>query len=628
MCGFAVYLGTDLEQGKSFTERANRLLAHRGPDDEGVFVGDYVVFGHRRLSIVDLSARAHQPMTSADGRWVIAYNGEVYNHLDLRSRLCKGWAFRTHSDTETVLAALALRGPGALEEMVGMWSLALWDTCEKRLFVSRDRYGQKPLYWRLCDDGSLGFASEIQPLLETGEHPAIYEPALAEFLATGNYGHLAERTFFRDVFEFPPAHWAWVSARDRRVSPVRYWRFPIAAEKERRPYDDTARRQFRSAFEEAVSSQLMSDVPVGATLSGGMDSSAVVGIVASKGTADPLSVFTAQAAGMRFDESSYVRAVEEKWPGRLDIHWVPLERMTLSEVLTEAIRTQEEPFGDPSIVAHGFLMDAAKKAGISVILGGQGGDELLFGYAYMGHALLASSLRRGKTRWALAEARALQLDRHSLLRIGLSAVLPGFERKVRSRLRLRRRGWLTPALRNGVMDNLPALAATSDRTSVWLETIERLALPHLTHYDDRSAMARSIEGRMPFLDHRLAEVVGSLDESAFLNGGHQKRILRESCGDLIPQLVLARRDKIGFFTPMREILRTELEWVRSLVTDDYAQTLNVFDVGEIKLHLDALLAGNDLGDSAHCVWRALSVRLWAECFAVSPMEGLRGASRR
>src|ERR1700730_4072452 len=233
MCGISVYLGPDSAKGKTFAERANRLLTHRGPDDEGIYVGDGVVLGHRRLAIVDLSAAGHQPMISPDGRWVIIYNGETYNHLDLRTRLCRDWNFQSRTDTETVMAALALNGPAALEQMVGMWALALWDTHERRLLLSRDRYGQKPLYWRSNPDGSLRFASEMKPLLENEEQPAMYAPAIAEYLATGNYGHLVERTFFRDVFSFPPAHWAFIKLGDQRPSPNRYWRFPIRPKKER-----------------------------------------------------------------------------------------------------------------------------------------------------------------------------------------------------------------------------------------------------------------------------------------------------------------------------------------------------------------------------------------------------------
>jgi asparagine synthase (glutamine-hydrolysing) len=617
MCGFVVYLGNDAERGLGFAARGNLLLAHRGPDDEGIYTGEGVAFGHRRLSIVDLTSAAHQPMISPDGRWVIAYNGELYNHHDLRARICREWTFHSRSDTETILAALALNGPAAFEHMVGMWALALWDSKEKRLLLSRDRYGQKPLYWRLADDGILRFASEISPLLEEGERPAMYAPALAEFLATGNYGHLGERTFFRDINSFPPAHWASVQVGDRTVQPRRYWRFPIASNGDRRPYDETARRQFRKTFEEAVSSQLMSDVPLGATLSGGLDSSAVAGCMARLHGDDQIVIFTAQAEGSAFDETRYVKAVEDKWPGRFLIHRIHLGRMSLSEHLAETIRAQEEPFGDPSIAAHGLLMKSAREAGIKVVLGGQGGDELLFGYPFMLHALLSASMRKGSLKWAIREAQSLGTDWRTFLRMAFSAFLPDAERRARLRSRQSRRWWLSDALKGVDHEQSSGLAPTSDVEAIRLETVERLALPHLTHYDDRSGMARSIEGRMPFLDHRLAETVGSLGAEAFVGEGKSKRILRESCGDLIPDEVLQRRDKIGFFTPLGDMLRAESQWVRGFVADDRARSLNLYDCDVVSSRLDGLVGGECASDAAHIVWRALAARLWVETFNVS-----------
>ncbi len=619
MCGIVGYFGIDRIKGREFVARGNALIAHRGPDDEGLFVSEEVVLGNRRLAIVDLSHAGHQPMTSPCGRWTIAYNGEVYNHSHLRERYCKDWLFRSRTDTETLLALLALKGTAAFSEMVGMWALAFWDAKEHTLLLARDRYGQKPLYWRACTDSSFRFASEMKPLLEPDEANAMYPPAVAEYLATGNYGHLGDRTFFRDLFSFPPAHWAIISETDRKPQAVRYWRLPIAPKQERRPYDETVCKEFRRAFEDAVASQLMSDVPVGATLSGGLDSSAVVGAMARLGDQQEIPIFTAQTAGSVYDESRYVKAVETHWPNRLRVHWIRSETISLSQSLPEAICTQEEPFGDPSIIAHGVLMRAAKEAGVPVILGGQGGDEILFSYTQMLQSLLASSLRESRVGWVINEARALHLSIKPMLRIGLSAFFPRVEKEARARARLHRRSWLSPALREAAVDGDAKLPAMSDVHAVWLEFIERVALPHLTHYDDRSGMHYSIEGRMPFLDHRLAEIVGALDFTAFLREGRQKYILREACRDLLPEVVLDRRDKIGFHTPMRDLLRAEFKWVHRQLTDEFSRDMKIFQADAVQTALDDLSGGNGAGEASHRVWRALCVRLWAEAFAVSPV---------
>src|SRR5687768_17069837 len=177
MCGIAAYLGSDTQQGSAFVSRTTRMLRHRGPDDEGIFIGEGIALGHRRLSIIDLTKAGHQPMTSPDGRWTLVYNGEIYNHQTLRSRLRAKWSFQGRSDCETLLAALSVHGPAIFNDLVGMWALALWDARQQCLLVSRDRYGQKPLYWRRMLDGALCFASEMSPLIEPAERPHMFAPA-------------------------------------------------------------------------------------------------------------------------------------------------------------------------------------------------------------------------------------------------------------------------------------------------------------------------------------------------------------------------------------------------------------------------------------------------------------------
>jgi asparagine synthase (glutamine-hydrolysing) len=618
MCSIAGYLGGDLERGRRFVERANRLMVHRGPNDGGVFVGSRVVLGNRRLSILDLTPAGHQPMISPDGRWVLVFNGEIYNHLELRARHCKDWPFRGHCDTETLLALLAELGPAVLEQLVGMWAFALWDATEERLLLSRDRYGQKPLYWRSNADGSLRFASEIKPLLEEDEKSACNPTAIAEFLALGNYEHLEGETFFRDIRSFLPGHWAWVTV-GATPRAYRYWRFPTLPVSERRPLDAAITKRFRSALEEAVNSQLLADVTVGATLSGGLDSSAIVGLVATDDLPGPIPVFTAQAAGSQDDESRYVLAVEEKWKGRLQLNWTPLAEMRLQNTLRNVVRIQEEPFGDPSIIAHGLLMEAARSANVPVILSGQGGDELLFGYSWMCAALQASALRHGNKDWALSEMRQQKLTAATKARIYSAAFVTGMEGFARHRSRLAKRHWLSRSLRRAAHCDM-AMGSMSDIVSMQLEAVERVCVPHLTHYDDRNGMARSIETRMPFFDHRLAEVLAELHPSAFLSGGQTKHILREACGDLLPPLVRQRRDKVGFFTPLEVMMQRENEWARSLVLDERARQLNFYDIAEVQRCAIVCASTTADSDAALRLWRCLVVRLWAEEFNVQPLS--------
>jgi asparagine synthase (glutamine-hydrolysing) len=626
MCGIAAFLGEDARAGLAFGRRANALMAHRGPDDSGLYSGAGVTLAHRRLSILDLSARGHQPMTSPDGRFTLIYNGEIYNHQALRGGLERQWRFESSCDSETLLAALAIDGPAALERMVGMWALALWDARDERLFLSRDRYGQKPLYWRAAADGSLRFASEIAPLIEPDERPAAFLPALAEFLAVGSYDHIPQRTFFRDVRSFPAGSSAWIGRGERGFSPARYWRFPIKPQKALRPFDKAARDQVRRTFIEAVESQVLSDVPLAATLSGGVDSSSVVGAMASLSPGRTIKVFTAQAEGSAFDESRYVSAVKDLWGERLDIETIRSERMVLSALAEAVVRAQGEPFGDPSIIAHGLVVKAAAKAGVGVLIGGQGADEILLGYPYMSPSIVASQLRRGDRLWALRQTPKLGVGAGQYLRVLGSAIAPGLERELRRRSRQARYRWLSPALRAAGRAGMPPLSALSDLDAVWREGVETIALPHLLHYDDHNCMRHSIEGRMPFLDHRLAEVLSGVDTRAYFWEGRRKAPLREACADLLPRAVIERRDKIGFHTPLADLLRAEIDWVRAWVCGDAARAAGLYDLDGMAEGCDALAAGTADGYVTGVIWRALVVMIWIGAFDVAVGPGLGGGA--
>lgn len=292
--------------------------------------------------------------------------------------------------------------------------------------------------------------------------------------------------------------------------------------------------------------------------------------------------------------------------------------MPLSSALPEAVLVQEEPFGDPSIIAHGLLMDAAKRAGVPVVLGGQGGDELLFGYLPMRDALISSSLRGGRARWGLSEARAAGVGGSSLARVGLAAVAPAIERRARQHSRRRHGDWLSPSLQSARLESVTPPDSASSREACWLYFVEQVSLPHLTHYDDRNGMARSIEGRMPFLDHRLADEVSRLDESAFLSNGRLKRILRDACADLLPDEVSDRRDKIGFYTPLREMLAAEVHWAREKLSDDLAHEMGLFDCSAALGFLETGKHPDSHVQPALRAWRALSVRVWAEAFSAVP----------
>lgn len=615
MCGIAAILSPDPVRRNAFLERAIDLLRHRGPDGQGQWQDERAGLAHRRLAILELSEAGAQPMRSESGRYLISYNGEVYNHLKLRAKHFPGRPWRGHSDTETLLALFEKLGEGMFAEMVGMWAMAIWDTQEKRLLISRDRYGQKPLYYRFYPDGSFALSSEIKPLLQPGQKNPVNPLMAAEYLALGNYGHLGEQTFFAAVQQLRPACFAWVRPGDQALQAQAYWRLPSVPRRDKIPVGPAQIAQLREALLEAVRSQTLSDVPIGATLSGGLDSSLVTGILAAEaGAAQPLDVFTAQTPGSRWDESPYVRAVQEKWGACMRLHAKDLNQARISAHLERALWIQEEPFGDPSIIAHGFLMDMAREAGLKVILGGQGADEVFRGYPHSIQQLFAHELSRFRLGYALPEMRQAGLSLPGELRILLGAYFPRIERALRMRSRAQRRSFLSPALQEAAQaaQQQHVLPLANDWEGAMTESVAGVHIPHLVHYDDRNGMARSIEGRMPFLDHRLLEITAGFQPSAFYRNGRSKALLREAGREFLPDAVAGRRDKIGFYTPLAALLRQDMDWIREVINSTPWISPGSLDAGLLVHEVSAFS-----GETALRMWRTVSMELWRRQFDVS-----------
>ena len=611
MCGIAGYIGTNKESGLQYGIRAGALLQHRGPDDSGVYNNEHVTLIHRRLSILDLSACGHQPMTSSCGRYTIVFNGEIYNHLDLRQRYLSGHTFRGHSDTETIIELFRTQQEKMLGEMVGMWAIIIWDSELKKAFISRDRYGQKPLYMRRANNSWL-LASEIKPLLAQGEHPAYDATALAEYLALGNYGHLGVHTFFKDIRQFPQGSYCWLRSNEERPDVKKYWELPDINNKDKVPFDKKVSKELHDRIVEGVLSQTLADVPIGITLSGGIDSSIIAGILATYYDKE-IHVFTAQTPGSKYDETKYVNAVLDKFgKGKFIVRNKNLETLSIKKDLARYIDIQEEPFGDPSIMAHGFLMGMAAQAGIKVILNGQGADELFFGYNNMAQAILLQQFKSMHLGSFYENLKAMKLGKTYMLRTMLKSLAPGIETKLRNRSRVNRRDILQPALLQGVDNSLVSLYNYDSIYDVWKESIYGVHIPHLVHYDDRNGMANSIEGRMPFLDHRIAEYVATIQPDSFLQHGLRKYILRESCKQYLPDIIYNRTDKIGFYTPLIDALAKDKDWVSTQL-----QSKPLFKEQTVKDLLHKLSAKTISVHEALQIWRGISTNTWMTQFGVS-----------
>jgi asparagine synthase (glutamine-hydrolysing) len=617
MCGIA---GTISLRGapadRARLEAMAARLAHRGPDSEGVQIDGHVGLASRRLSIVDLSEAGRQPLANEDSSAWIVFNGAVYNYRELRPELeHAGHRFRSQTDTEVVLHAYEEWGSGCLDRFNGMFAFAVWDATHGRLFCARDRLGVKPFYYTERD-GTLLFASEPKALLAALDSaPPPDEQAIADFIAL-DYVDAGARTFFSSIQQLVAGHSLLVD-RDR-VSVRRWWDITPHPADEQRITADDAVDEFRALFDDAVRLRLRSDVPVGSCLSGGLDSSAVVCTVneflersrEAESVGKTQKTFSATFPGERFDESVYIDAVGAA--ARVEQHRVAVDGHDLLGTAREMLRAQDEPVGSTSIVAQWHVMRLARAGNVTVLLDGQGGDELLGGYhAFVGYHI-ADLLRTGQPAAAARELRAYHRGQaHSWLRSARLALVPLIPQRARTRLRQldKRSGALLSPKLHGLPDEPRSAPPGFGKLEAERYHIYHHGLPALLRYEDRNSMAFSLEARLPFLDYRLVDLSFRLEPSALIASGATKTLLRRALADRLPALVRERQDKIGFLTP-------QARWLREAGAD-IARTLERPDFGGGYLSRDGarhLVARLERGERGidFALWRCLCLDLWLQ----------------
>jgi len=641
MCGIAGIISSDRDGVEpALLRRMGDSLAHRGPDDRGYLCwsgegplsvardsGELrpgrVGLAHRRLSILDLSDAGRQPMLTPDGRFALAFNGEIYNYLELRDELSSAGAeFRSHGDTEVLLHALARWGLEALGWLVGMFAVAWLDTQSRSVLLARDFFGIKPLYYTRVDEG-LAFASEIRTLLQLpGVRAQVNPQRLYQYLRFGLTDH-GDQTLFAGIQQVPPGHLARVSLdAPADVRPEPYWTL-TPHPRDDLSFDQAAER-LGELFLDSVRLHLRSDVPVGACLSGGIDSSAIVaGMRRVGGGGLDLRTFTYVAGDAGVDES--------RWAAMLNEHVAGVAHQThptadeLVADLDELLDTQEEPFGSTSIYAQCRVLRLAREAGLKVMLDGQGADELLGGYRPYVAARVASLLRQGR---CLAAERLLHR----------AAARPGVRKLT---LRLRAMGLLLPGPLQGAARRLVGEDLTPDwldetwfarygvrAAPLWraggrdvlrrhlVESVAAKSLPMLLRYEDRNSMACSIESRVPFLTPAIAEFVLSLPEEYLIApDGTSKAVFRRAMRGLVPDAILDRRDKIGFATPERGWLAAVAPWAEATLAGDAARRIPAIRHDVIARQWADVQAGRRPFDTT--VWRWLNLIRWAERFNVA-----------
>jgi asparagine synthase (glutamine-hydrolysing) len=637
MCGFAGIVAADRLHAD---ERARlsfmrEVLAHRGPDEAGTHVDAFAGLAHRRLSIVDL-ASGQQPLSNEDSTVWISYNGEIYNHAEIRRELeAAGHVYRTKSDTETIVHAYEEWGDACVRRFRGMFAFALWDATRRRLLLARDRLGIKPLYWCSTRD-RLIFGSEIKAILESGLVRAEANEALLAEVLTTRYSS-DEQTLYKGVQRLLPGHL--LVFQEGRIAIQQYWDIPSGKPAAREPFSAMV-AQFRTLLEESVRLRLMSDVPLGMFLSGGIDSSVIASLMARM-IDRPLQTFSVAFDDRAFSELEYARQVSRAVGA--DAHEIVIGERDFFGALPRLIWHEDEPIAHPSSIPLYFVSRLARDH-VKVVLTGEGSDELLAGYGKYPRTLF--NWRAGAAYAALTPD-ALQTW---VRRRAVPALPPGIGRIAdRTFLGLpytpdahvfdnfagiRQRDLqrvLTGRALAGSRDPYAASRAWFDRPVSGTPFLGRVLYADLKTYlvellmkQDQMSMAASIESRVPFLDHHLVEYVATLPISAKLRGMTTKRLLRAAAADLLPPEILSR-PKMGFPVPFARWMRGPWSSVaRDVLLDRRTRERGVIDTRAV----ERLMASHrEDGRAGDALWGLLNLELWYRtCVDGEGVQALHGPS--
>lgn len=563
MCGIAGIIQTNPSSfSKEHLKRMTDALSHRGPDGEGHWnnTGHTVLLGHRRLSVIDLSSAGHQPMAYLD-RYCILHNGEIYNYLELREELARmGYTFRSQTDTEVIAAAYDHWKEKCVDHFDGMFAFAIWDEKNKELFIARDRFGEKPFYYSF-EEGRFLFASEMKALWAAGMKKIPNQRMLFNFITIG-YTDNPERpgeTFYEGISKLPAASWLKFSLVYFSLNIQQYW--TTDPEKENTKIsDDEATEQFSELFFSSVKKRLRSDVPVGTSLSGGLDSSSVVAAI------NELKIlnyaphcFTASFPGFEKDEQPYAKMAAEKFG--LEQHLITVSSNDLINDWEKLCLCQEEPFGSASIYIQYKVYEKAKQQGVKVLLDGQGADELLAGYHKYYKWYWQELFRKGKLsgRKELAAARKLGIHEPFTWKNKIAAWFPSFATIVMERQ------YLLKAIRQ---EDLTREFVQEYSKEAYYTPPDHFTLNGVLHFNtfvhglgellrfaDRNAMAHGREIRLPFLSHELAAFVFSLPADCKIRNGWTKWLLRKAMENKLPAEITWRRDKTGFEPPQQQWMK-------------------------------------------------------------------------
>jgi asparagine synthase (glutamine-hydrolysing) len=600
----------------------SRLIAHRGPDGVGTWSTENASAGlsHRRLAIIDLSDAARQPMAAPNGTH-ITYNGEIYNYIELRDALASVWPFRSRSDTECILAAYERYGDSCVDHLRGMFAFAIWDERRQRLFCARDRFGIKPFFYTIVD-GTFYFASEAKALLPFVRGIDTNPAALTQYLMF-QYA-ITEDTLFSGIKQLLPGHA--LSVQDGKVKVWRYWdvRYDIDMDHSAEYF----RKRLIELLRDSIDVHLRSDVPVGAYISGGLDSSLVALMAAETGQSSRMLGFHGRFDVPGYDESRYAQIAATQMDASLNT--IDITSDHFRQHMHDVIYHLDYPVAGPGSFPQ-FMVSKLASEHLKVVLGGQGGDEIFGGYARYLLAYFEQCIKAAIDGTStngnfvvtiesiipnLGLLREYQPLRAEFWREGLFGPLD--ERYLRlvdrSTDMTDEVDW-TALDRAGVMETFRSIFNNPNnvRKGAYFDSMThfdlKCLLPALLHVEDRMSMAHGIESRVPLLDHSLVEFVATVPADVKFEGGHMKHLLKLAFGDVLPPEIVNRRDKMGFPVPLKEWFTGDL---RDYVLDLF---LNMKDRHTPYLNADAVLRNFEhAGRFSRKVWGLLSLEIWHQVF--------------
>jgi asparagine synthase (glutamine-hydrolysing) len=568
MCGIAgyIHLNKNEKADRSVLKKMTDCISYRGPDGEGLFIKDNIAIGHRRLSIIDIEGGS-QPMLSENGNIVLSFNGEIYNYIELREELKElGHTFQTNSDTEVIIKAYKAWGTHCVKKFNGMWAFALWDALEKQLFLSRDRFGEKPLHY-FFNNNTLVFGSEIKCLTAYGID-LIPRTELLQVYLTFTYIPGPD-TFYRNIFKLLPGNS--LLLKNGAISVKKYWDLPQVKEEDMIKDKTIVYQTFETLLKDAIKIRMRSDVPFGAFLSGGLDSSSIVCLM-SHYSKKPVDTFTIGFNDKAFDESVLAKEVSKKF--QTDHHTETIHPSDFKTFLNHAILHFDEPFGDSSAIPTNYVSKFAREK-VKMVLTGDGGDEALSGYiSYTGIKLgnkikkiprilrnavcstvkIFGSMTKGKIRYNL----------NKINNVFQTAELSFNERMIAkgANIDIKFIKELTSDIKNTIrvedyLDEIMTKCVFKDDFYKLMYFNYKLSLPndYLVKVD-RMSMANSLEARLPFLDHRLVEFMATVHKDVKMQGWERKSILRKTVGKELPPIILTA-PKRGFGIPLREWFKAD-----------------------------------------------------------------------